>query len=175
MMSLDNGKTKVLYIAGLGRSGSTILANSLGQIDGFFSAGELCFLWKHNFIENRLCGCGEPFYECPVWTEVVERAFGGLDGVDAPEMIQLQMANARTRHIPLMLTERGSRVLAGRMEEFLNNTARLYESIASVTGSRVIVDSSKEPSYGYALSMIPGIDFRVLHLIRDPAPQLTPG
>jgi len=35
---------RVLYIAGWGRSGSTILDNVLGQVDGFFSAGELMFL-----------------------------------------------------------------------------------------------------------------------------------
>jgi len=33
--------TKVLYIAGWGRSGSTILDNVLGQLDGCFSTGEL--------------------------------------------------------------------------------------------------------------------------------------
>ncbi|MGB3634443.1 MAG: hypothetical protein WA982_10425, partial [Rubrobacteraceae bacterium] len=72
---MDNGRTKVLYIVGLGRSGSTILSNSLGQIDGFFSAGEICYIWRQNFIENRLCGCGQPFDKCPVWTQVVKKAF----------------------------------------------------------------------------------------------------
>jgi hypothetical protein len=32
----------------------------------------------------------------------------------------------------------------------------------------VIVDSSKEPAHGYAMSLVPGVDFRVVHLIRDP-------
>ncbi len=163
---MDNGRTKVLYIVGLGRSGSTILANSLGQIDGFFSAGEICYVWRQNFIENRLCGCGRPFYECPVWTEVVAEAFPG--GVDAREMMRLQAAGARTRHIPPMLTARGTRVIEDRLGKWLHNTGRLYEAIGSVTGSRVVVDSSKEPAYGYALSRVPGVDFRVLHLIRDP-------
>src|SRR4029450_10870488 len=38
----------------------------------------------------------------------------------------------------------------------------------SVSDSRVVVDTSKEPAYGYALGMVPGVDLRVLHLIRDP-------
>jgi hypothetical protein len=165
-MRVDNGRTKVLYVVGLGRSGSTILANSLGQIDGFFSAGEICYVWRQNFVENRLCGCGRPFYECPVWTEVVAKAFP--DGVDAREMMRLQAAGARTRHIPLMLTARGTRLVEERLGKWLPNTGRLYEAISSMTGSRVIVDSSKEPAYGYALSRVPGVDFRVLHLVRDP-------
>lgn len=163
---MDNGRTKVLYIVGLGRSGSTILANSLGQIDGFFSAGEICYMWKHNFIENRLCGCGRPFDECPVWTEVVEKAFP--NGVDAREMVRLQHLGARTRHIPQMLTKQGTQTISGRLGKWLDNTGCLYNAVQTVTGSRVIVDSSKEPAYGYALSLVPNVDFRVLHLVRDP-------
>ena len=44
----------------------------------------------------------------------------------------------------------------------------MYRAIQSVSGSRVVVDTSKEPAYGYALGMVEGIDVRVLHLIRDP-------
>jgi hypothetical protein len=33
---MANDKIKVLYIAGWGRSGSTILGNILGQVAGFF-------------------------------------------------------------------------------------------------------------------------------------------
>ena len=165
---MDSGRTKVLYVVGLGRSGSTILSNSLGQIRDCFSAGELNFIWRHNVVENRLCGCGRPFRECPVWTRVMEEAFGGMDGVDPREMMRLQSSGTRTRHIPLMLTKRGRRHLAGRLQKFLINYGRLYEAIGAVTGSRVIVDSSKEPAHGFAMSMIPGADFYVLHLIRDP-------
>jgi hypothetical protein len=159
---------KVLYVVGLGRSGSTILSNSLGQIEDYFSAGELNFIWRHNVIENRLCGCGRPFRECPVWTKVMDEAFGGMDGVDAREMMRLQASGTRTRHIPLMLTARGDGVLKERLEKLLINYRRLYEAIGSVTGSRVIVDSSKEPAHGYAMSLLPDVDFYVLHLVRDP-------
>ena len=68
---------KVLYVAGLGRSGSTILANTLGQVEGFFSGGELNFIWKHALIENRLCGCGKPSGECEFWGPVFDGEFGG--------------------------------------------------------------------------------------------------
>ena len=159
---------KVLYVAGLGRSGSTILANSLGQIEGFFSAGELNFIWKHNVLENRLCGCGRPFHECPVWNRVMDEAFGGMDAVDPHRMMYLAHSGTRTRHIPLMLTGSGRQKLRARLGEFLENTGRLYGALGGETGSRVIVDSSKEPAYGYAVGMVDGIDLRVLHLVRDP-------
>jgi hypothetical protein len=161
-------KVKVLYVVGLGRSGSTILSNSLGQIPGFFSGGELNFIWRHNVLENRLCGCGRPFRECPVWTRVMDQAFGGMDGVDPRAMMRLQNLGTRTRHIPMMLTRGGRRSLAQRLEKLLITYGRLYEAIGAITGSRVIVDSSKEPAHGFAMSMVPGVDFYALHLLRDP-------
>ena len=166
MRALD--KVKVLYVVGLGRSGSTILSNSLGQIPGFYSGGELNFIWRHNVLENRLCGCGRPFRECPVWTRVMDQAFGGMDGVDPRAIMRLQNLGTRTRHIPMMLTRRGRRSLAQRLEKLLIAYGRLYEAIGAVTGSRVIVDSSKEPAHGFAMSMVPGVDFYALHLLRDP-------
>ena len=165
---MDSGRVKVLYVVGLGRSGSTILSNSLGQVPGFFSGGELNFIWRHNVIENRLCGCGRPFRECPVWTKVMDEAFGGMDGVDPREMMRLQNLGTRTRHIPMMLTEGGRRSLAERLEKLLITYGRLYEAIGTVTGSRVVVDSSKEPAHGFAMSMVPGVDLYALHLVRDP-------
>lgn len=163
-------RTKVLYIAGFGRSGSTIIANSLGRVDGLFSAGEMNFIWKHTFLENRLCGCGRPLRECPVWSEVFVRVFGsgGVSDSDARSIISSMHDGARTRHVGGMLTGKGRDELRPRMREFLEVSERLYRTIPEVTGDRVIVDSSKEPAYGFAIGMIPSVDLRVLHLVRDP-------
>jgi hypothetical protein len=169
---VSDEKVKVLYIAGFGRSGSTILGNVLGEIEGFFHGGELNFIWEHGFLENRLCGCGAPFGECGVWTSVTERTFGGMDGAGtravACEMGRLQDLGARTRHVPPMLSARGRRVLSSRLEKYTDCVERLYQAIRESTGSRVIVDSSKMPSYGYALGMAPDVELYVVHLIRDP-------
>jgi hypothetical protein len=77
---------KVLYIAGEGRSGSTILGRIIGNLNGFVSTGELRLIWQHGLIQNIRCGCGVPFRECPWWTAVLAAAFGGTDQVDAHEM-----------------------------------------------------------------------------------------
>jgi hypothetical protein len=159
---------KVLFIAGFGRSGSTILGNVLGELDGFFHTGELNFVWEHNLLNDRLCGCGKPFAECEVWGGVLEKAFGGAEGVDAREMIRLQDLGTRTRHAPLMLFPRGRRLLEARTEGYSQHLLRLYRAIRDETGSRVVVDSSKHPSYGYLLGMTPGVGLYVLHLVRDP-------
>jgi hypothetical protein len=165
---VSDNKVKVLYIAGLGRSGSTILGNILGEIEGFFHGGEFNFIWERNLIENRLCGCGAPFDECEVWGSVMKRTFGGMTGVDAHEMVRLQASVTRTRHIPLMFFSRGRRMLASRLDEYLIRLQKLYRAVQATTGSQVIVDSSKFPTYGRVLEMTPGIDLYVVHLVRDP-------
>lgn len=164
---MEDDKIKVLYIAGWGRSGSTILGNILGHIDGFFSVGELRYIWDRGLIENRLCGCGIPFTECEMWKQVLDEAFGGMDQIDAHEMIHLR-ESVRTRHTLLSLVPQGKRLLSARLGKYPDSLQKLYQAIQSRTGSRVIVDSSKFPSHGYVLGMIPTVDLYVVHLTRDP-------
>ena len=61
---------RVLYLAGSGRSGSTLVTTVLGQLPGFFAAGELRYLWRRGILENRPCGCGSPVADCPLWARV---------------------------------------------------------------------------------------------------------
>src|SRR5438270_11044874 len=96
--------TKVLYLAGTGRSGSTLLARILDRNDGVFAAGELRYFWQRGLLEDRLCGCGEPFSRCPFWSEVMERAFAGEDALDAQGVVAHHPALARLRPIPRIRT-----------------------------------------------------------------------
>ena len=69
-------RIKVLYIAGWGRSGSTVLGNILGQASGFQFIGEAQSVWQRGFIENQKCGCGKSFKACGLWIEIFNNAFG---------------------------------------------------------------------------------------------------
>lgn len=62
---------RVLYFTGTGRSGTTVINNILGQLGGAFACGELRYLWRRGVAENHLCGCGQSFATCPVWTAVM--------------------------------------------------------------------------------------------------------
>jgi Sulfotransferase family len=163
-----DGRTKVLYVAGLGRSGSTLLGNVLGQMDGFVSVGEIRGIWEYGLLENRVCGCGAPFRECALWRSVFDEAFGGIDKVDPREMIRLRESWARTMHVPLMLAPPGKWFVERRLREYLGVLEKLYHAVQIVTGARVIVDTSKFPSYGSVLEMAPSMNLRVMHLVRDP-------
>lgn len=163
---LEDHKVKLLYVAGWGRSGSTILGRILGQVDDFFQVGELRYIWDRGVIENRLCSCGVPFGECGVWQEIMLQAFED-DHLDARRMVGLRERELRTRHLltPAVNTLK-SRVT--RMEDYPSTLEKLYRAVRDVRQSRVIVDTSKFPSYGYVLQHTPGIELYVLHLVRDP-------
>jgi hypothetical protein len=160
---------RVLYIAGSVRSGSTVLDKVLGELDGFFAGGEISYVWERGLVENWLCGCGARFRDCPVWSAVLRSAFGGIDAVDARRMIALQRKATRIRYVPrVVLSSRNGGASGADLAPLRENLSRLYSAIRSTTGSRVIVDSSKLPGYGYLLDGVPGIDLRVVHLVRDP-------
>ena len=160
-------KVKVLYIAGFGRSGSTILDNLLNQAEGFLSVGELCYMWDHNLAENGLCGCGRSPMECEVWGKVL--ADDGISEIDAKEMARIERSGIRTRHLPLAFLPPGREVLASRLKGYYaENLEKTYRTVQRTTGARVIVDSSKNPLYGRVLGTIPSIDLYVVHLVRDP-------
>jgi hypothetical protein len=163
----DGAPVKVLYIAGSGRSGSTVLDRILGQLDGFFSVGELCNLWDRGLLAHRRCGCGVPVDQCPTWRGILVSGFGRLpDDAEASRVIRLRAAFVRVRHIPRVLATR--RRERPHDDELLGVLARLYRAVQQQTGCRVLVDSSKAPLYAELLARIPSIDLYVVHLVRDP-------
>jgi len=160
---------RVLYVGGTGRSGSTVLANVLGELPGMVSVGEVRFLWERGILENRLCGCGEPFGSCPFWTEVVRRTLGDVDAGERAETARRVHAEihdtTRLRSLPRFLARAGEPAPGARTADLL---PRLYDAIADVSGADVVVDSSKLPTYARLLADLPGIEVSVAHLVRDP-------
>ncbi|WP_299033108.1 hypothetical protein [uncultured Pseudokineococcus sp.] len=162
------GDVVVLLVAGSGRSGSTLLASALGQLPGAFCAGELRFLWQRGVVEDHRCGCGDPFSRCPVWTAVladVRRAHPELDPAGLAERLRRRM---RARRLPRLLARRALGLPPVPPSPDDAVLAELYAAIARTTGCRVVVDPSKLPLYGLLLQQLPGVDLRVVHLVRDP-------
>lgn len=177
-MSSDLGASasppvRVLYFAGTGRSGTTVINNIVGQLPGAFAAGELRYLWRRGVVEDRLCGCGQPFSTCPVWTAVMSRAYAPESGwtggaPDAEGVTRRLYSRLRLMLLPRMLLRRAGHrpAIPGHPDD--RAIAQLYAALAAETGASVIVDTSKLPPYGLLLDGLPGIELVVLHVIRDP-------
>ncbi len=166
---MENKKLKVLYIAGSGRSGSTILSNILGQLSGFYFAGEMCKIWRYGLIENRVCGCGKPLKECGFWIDIFNFAYDGFQNISGKHIYKLRQKSAFMRHIPLMMLTDGKKFFSNEnVREFSGTLEKLYLAIQEKTRCNVIVDCSKTAPYGKILDKIEGIDMYIVHLIRDP-------
>ena len=164
---MTDSPTRVAYIGGWGRSGSTLLALMLAQIDNVVSPGELRFVWKRGVLGNELCGCGAPFLECPFWNEVGRAAYGGWSPADAHEMIRFEREAQKLRLIPRMSIDWWWERVAARYEDYLARLGQLYAGLRDVAGARLIVDSTKDEPYAFLLNRVPTIDLSVLHLVRD--------
>jgi hypothetical protein len=167
-------KVRVLLIAGTGQNGATLLSRVLGGLPGFWSIGEIGHLWDKALIDQRPCGCGRSVRECPFWSEVGDHAFGGWGSIDAKHVAGLRGSLLFKRFpvphpfaLPLILHPGLSASYRKNLREYGDLMEQLYRSIASVSGAQVIVDSMKVPAHVYAMSLRPGVDGRVLHLVRD--------
>ncbi len=158
----------VLFIAGMGRSGSTLIDRTLGGVAGYHSLGEITHLWQRGVSDNQRCGAGEPFHSCPFWTKVGHVAFGGWDRVDTDQAIGLQRSVDRTRYIPLVATARFLPGFRSRVERYASMLGDVYQAAAEVSRARVLIDSSKHASSAYLLRHVSGISPAIVHLIRDP-------
>lgn len=156
------GDVTVLYVTGWIHSGTTILGNVLGEIDGFFAAGEVRHFWRDAATNREPCGCGAPLLACPVWRAVLCKAFGGPERVDLERMAALDHE--------LLLNRRAPQLLRGRSaeREYVDALRRFYAAIAEVTGCPIVVDTSKSPLYALLLERVERIDLRVVQLVRDP-------
>jgi hypothetical protein len=156
----------VLYVGATGRSGSTLLERILGQSSGCCAVGELAFLWERGLHANQRCGCGEPFRACAFWTQVGKQAYGGWDRIDLDQARALQHRVDRHRHLAALLAPRLAPAHRRRLRRYAELLEPLYRAIATVSGRPVVIDSSKDVSHALLLRRVPGIDLRLVHLVR---------
>jgi hypothetical protein len=156
---------RVLFLAGIGRSGTTLLERTLAEVDGVTALGEVMHLWDRGLVRDELCACGEPFLACPFWTRVGETAFGGWREVDTQRLAYLKDRVDRAARVPAVALGR-PRGLAREVAEYADHYARLYRAAADLTGG-VLVDSSKQVSLAWCLQTRSDVDLRVVHCVRD--------
>jgi len=160
-------RIRVLYLGGLGRSGTTLLERVLGEVPGIAALGEVVHLWRRDVADDERCACGERFSGCAFWKEVGERAFGGWSYVDVDRLDALAHAIERTRHIPMLSRRKVAPEALAQVREYTGYFSRLYRAAAAVAGVNVVIDSSKHSSLAFCLRLDPSIDLRVIHVVRD--------
>ena len=161
----------LVYVASIGHSGSTLLDILMGSIKDVFSCGELrYFPWQlyHGRIkaasrENQnICTCLKEFPNCPVWGRVAELVSLAthIDMKSDPldfkicymrpnyftrqlPVVQSRMRNQAYRY--LLQDNHVKKLIFKSNRKITENNWLLLDAISKVTGSKVIVDSTKDP------------------------------
>lgn len=166
----------MLFLGGLGRSGTTLIERVLGELPGVTAAGEVVHLWRWGILDDERCGCGAAFSGCAFWRAVGRRAFGGsldagaLTGWNpalAHRMLVLRARVDRARHLPQLMAPTGAHPRAAELKRYVGAYRDVYEAIAAESQARVVIDSSKHSSLAYCLRHAADVDVRVVHVVRD--------
>jgi hypothetical protein len=153
---------KVLYIAGYGRSGSTVLDVVLGNHADLVSVGEATYLVDEWDSSGRHCACGRPYRECPFWN-------------DLPDAVSLTSdtgaAIRRVEQRSSALSVLFNAVSAETRARYRKFQQRLFGYVSARAGASVVVDSSKSARDAalrfYTLAAVADLDVYVLHLVRN--------
>jgi hypothetical protein len=168
----------VVSVVGPGRSGTTILGNVLGELPGWFCAGELRWFWKRGLVEQRRCACGRVLVECDVWSLVIadltRRGYALAGDATATTTATLRSIIAWQDELtPLRVRAKILRSPRTRpswpaLQHYNAATADLIRATVEVTGARVVVDTSKRAHDAAVAARIDGLDHYVIHVVRDP-------
>ena len=161
---------RVLYVAGFGRCGSTLLDRLLGQDPHYHSGGELIRLWRLWSLGGvRLCSCGAPVSGCPFWGRVEQRAIGSAPSTEVAQVDQYLSTSSRAQSLyKLGMPSARVRLLRHAPKGFSDMLLKLYRALDDTAGSEVIVGLRPKAPPTFILAQVRGIDLRVIHLVRDP-------
>ena len=160
-------KQKVIFIGSHDRSGSTILELILSRLDGFFSIGEFRHITRSTgFSSQQLCGCGEPIASCKFWQLVFGET--ALGETTQHRLVELRPRVDRFRHIRRYLNfTKADQDFKSNSNEYSRLIFEIFSKVSQISQSQFIIDSSKAPSYGFALENNPNLELYFIHLVRD--------
>ena len=160
-------KIKVLYIAGAGRSGTTLLDQYLGSCHGFNSVGEIKYLIPAGFGRDQRCSCKDKLKSCVVWGGVYKDVCENIP-VEHFNSLFFEVLSRKKifQQIFPFLRGRRYKLALSRLSEMIYLQYKFVSD--TVEEGVTIVDSSKDPGYLKVLTEVPGLEVYVLHCIRDP-------
>jgi hypothetical protein len=171
-----------IYLTSLPVSGSTVISLVANAHPDLVSPGELFGpgdMDMEAYPEGPTCSCTKLVGECPFWSEVARRhrARGyawrptnwglGYHFDDHPNLGRLALSRPDPRGIRLEVFQRLPYFRPRLMALHARNKS-YARAVLEVSGKKVLLDASKQPQRIVHLAHIPGVDLRVVHLIRHP-------
>lgn len=152
---MEEVKPKVLYVMGAGRSGSTVLGITLGNVSGIFNVGEaLAWTTFHGVPSNEKPEAGE------FWQNVLERV------PNAEKYFGSRFYHEIEHHRALLHPKKSTDPDLSRAYD--QCCRELFNAIRKESGCDWIVDTSHYALRAARLRQNPALDTYVIHLVRDP-------
>jgi hypothetical protein len=168
----------VLYVAGHGRSGSTLLDVMVSEHPDVVGLGELHRL-SLDPIE-RWCADGHPVSQSPFWAPVIESVCARygvpVDGWPArlpTSVVRGSGPRRRLLDLELMAATDPVRALVSRLPPLADYLPAIHHSLAFIdeaarrSGASWAVDSTKNPARMKAMWAVRPERVRIVHLLRD--------
>ncbi|MCG3181300.1 MAG: hypothetical protein BIFFINMI_03680 [Phycisphaerae bacterium] len=177
----------VIYVAGIGRSGSTLLALLLNSHPQICSPGEMAGYKRYRARHAGLCSCKASLHECPYWAEVSRRMAGRGLGFAAGNwridyriganyglwrLFSGPLGNGQAERVRDWWVRRLPWT-AGRVRDLERRNRALMEVLLEMSGKTILADTSKNASRAGFLARLPWVDLRLIHLVRDPRGYLA--
>lgn len=143
------------------RSGSTLVDNSLAQIDSAFTVGEMSFLWRRGVVYNMYCACGRKFRDCEFWSDIYRKIEGDFNTGSAKLFDSTLHNRLKMGFYKNFSNTKETIKIINKLEEY-------YQEVSRDSKKQIIIDSSKWPTYALLLNKIPSVDLYVIKLVRDP-------
>jgi hypothetical protein len=175
-------RLRVVYLAGSGHTGSTLLALFLDAHPRIVSVGETSFKRKvqRRGGANLVCTCGAAYAECPFWREVFRgvRSSGLELGAEQWSndfryqgwLTHRLLSRYSGRPVLRAIQQAAAKVLPShqaRIEAVRRVNVEFVRTVLRLAGADVFFDTSKRAMRLQHLLDTPELDVRVVKLVRD--------
>jgi len=161
-------KQNLIYIAGYGRSGSTLLEKLLQCQPSIYACGEMANFFKIYGSSSIFCSCGKKIEKCEFWSSVLQELFrNGFSAQNFSYYAKIQKKReAHWSHGGSFFPDKYQKRYANLMQPFLDAVSHQF-NLNNIT----LIDSSKT-AYSriyrpIAISQLGKYRVSIIHLVRD--------
>lgn len=177
-LAVSQQKINLIYVASIGRSGSTLLESILGAHSQIATCGEI-HIWPHEILQKgvRPCICGKSVLKCPVWTEVLKQVNPLQQPLPQIHFFREQHHaghTLRASQLKIFGKQPLSAQAAAKIQQYGQNNYAVFDAFLNVMRSHDspqlnwVVDSSKDPYRLLWLARSGYFNVKVLHIVRNP-------
>lgn len=148
-------KIRVVYILGLGRSGTTLITSLLNSHKDIVGVGELNNILRQH--DNTRCSCGQVLDQCPFWLNVMN------DVKKRATASREEIRNCINRQ---ELKKNFFNPFKRIEKKYLEINKELYSAISRRSEKNIIIDSSKNIMRYFSIKSL--FDTTTITVIRNP-------